>query len=141
MFGASPDRIIDALPLLETKQGPGSGRQGVRPIFAQPFDEEKVLAAEQSAEAIAETARISHVLAAQSSATKAVVELKKKLNQIGRAGVDGMGRLDADELDNAQRNLMAIVRLLEIIDGPEEADLLRRRGMNALRALEGKKAS
>jgi hypothetical protein len=141
MFGASPDRIIDALPLLETKQGPGSGRQGVRPIFAQPFDEEKVLAAEQSAEAIAETARISHVLAAQSSATKAVVELKKKLNQIGRAGVDGMGRLDADELDNAQRNLMAIVRLLEIIDGPEEADLLRRRGMNALRALQGKKAS
>ncbi|WP_339859669.1 hypothetical protein [Thalassospira alkalitolerans] len=143
MFGASPDRIIEALPQLEVKQGPGSGRQAARPIFSQPFDDEKVLAAERSAEAIAETARISHVLAAQSSATKAVVELKKRLNQIGRAGIDSMGRLDADEMENAQRNMMGIVRLLEIIDGPEDADLLRRRGMNALRVIESnnKKAS
>lgn len=140
MFGATPERVIDALPKLETVQGPGSGAKGLaRPIFAQSFDDEKVLAAEKSAEAIAETARISDVLAAQSSAAKAVVELKKKLNQIGRAGVDGMGRLTPEEAPNAQRNLMATVRLLEIVDGPEDADVLRRRGMSALRALEEKK--
>ncbi|WP_417828557.1 hypothetical protein [Thalassospira sp.] len=136
MFGATPERVIDALPKLEVTQGPGSRNAGLgRPIFAQEFDDEKVLAAEKSAEAIAETARISDVLAAQSSATKAVVELKKKLNQIGRAGVDGMRRLTPDEAPNAQRNLMATVRLLEIVDGPDDADVLRRRGMSALRAL------
>ena len=136
MFGATPERVIDALPKLEVTQGPGSRNAGLgRPIFAQEFDDEKVLAAEKSAEAIAETARISDVLAAQSSATKAVVELKKKLNQIGRAGVDGMRRLTPDETPNAQRNLMATVRLLEIVDGPDDADVLRRRGMSALRAL------
>lgn len=140
MFGATPDRVIDALPKLEVRQGPGSGGKGLgRPIFAQEFDDEKVLAAEKSAEAIAETARISDVLAAQSSAAKAVVELKKKLNQIGRAGVDGMGRLTPQEAPVAKRNLMATVRLLEIVDGPEDADVLRRRGMTALRALEEKK--
>ena len=141
MFGATPERVIDALPKLEMRQGPGSGAKGLaRPIFAQDFDDEKVLAAEKSAEAIAETARISDVLAAQSSAAKAVVELKKKLNQIGRAGVDGMGRLAPEEIPVAQRNLMATVRLLEIVDGPEDADVLRRRGMSALRALQGQKA-
>ncbi|WP_430474203.1 hypothetical protein ACQ0MK_20550 [Thalassospira lucentensis] len=141
MFGATPERVIDALPKLVVTQGPGSGAKGMaRPIFAQDFDDEKVLAAEKSAEAIAETARISDVLAAQSSAAKAVVELKKKLNQIGRTGVDGMGRLTPEEVPNAQRNLMATVRLLEIVDGPEDADVLRRRGMSALRALEGQKA-
>ncbi|MBX2830188.1 MAG: hypothetical protein KTR23_03270 [Rhodospirillales bacterium] len=141
MFGATPERVIDALPKLAVTQGPGSGGKGLaRPIFSQDFDDEKVLAAEKSAEAIAETARISDVLAAQSSAAKAVVELKKKLNQIGRSGVDGMGRLTPDEVPNAQRNLMATVRLLEIVDGPEDADVLRRRGMSALRALEGQKA-
>lgn len=141
MFGASPERVIDALPKMEVRQGPGSGRGLARPLFAQDFDDEKVLAAERSAEAIAETARISDVLAAQSSAAKAVVELKKKLNQIGRAGVDGMGRLTPEEIPNAQRNLMATVRLLEIVDGPEDADVLRRRGMSAIRALESQKAS
>lgn len=141
MFGATPERVIDALPKLEVTQGPGSGRGLARPVFAQDFDEEKVLAAEKSAEAIAETARISDVLAAQSSAAKAVVELKKKLNQIGRAGVDGMRRLTPEEAPNAQRNLMATVRLLEIVDGPEDADVLRRRGMSALRALSEQKAS
>jgi hypothetical protein len=141
MFGATPERVIEALPKLETRQGPGSGGKGLgRPLFAQEFDDEKVLAAEKSAEAIAETARISDVLAAQSSAAKAVVELKKKLNQIGRAGVDGMGRLTPEEIPNAQRNLMATVRLLEIVDGPEDADVLRRRGMSAIRALTGQKA-
>jgi hypothetical protein len=136
MFGASPERVIDALPKLEAAQGPGSRHGGLaRPIFSQEFDDEKVLAAEKSAEAIAETARIADVLAAQSSATKAVVELKKKLNQIGRAGVDGMRRLTPDEIPNAQRNLFATVRLLEIVDGPEDADVLRRRGMSALRAI------
>jgi len=64
-----------------------------------------------------------------------VVELKKKLNQIGRSGVDSMRRLTPEEIPNAQRNLMATVRLLEIVDGPDDADVLRRRGMNALRAL------
>jgi hypothetical protein len=142
MFGATPERVIDALPKLEAKQGPGSGRAGLaRPLFSQDFDEDKILAAEKSAEAIAETARISDVLAAQSSAAKAVVELKKKLNQIGRSGVDGMGRLTQEEVPNAQRNLMATVRLLEIVDGPEDADVLRRRGMSALRALASQKAS
>jgi len=141
MFGATPERVIDALPKLAVTHGPGSGAKGLaRPIFSQDFDEDKVLAAEKSAEAIAETARISDVLAAQSSAAKAVVELKKKLNQIGRSGVDGMGRLTPGEVPNAQRNLMATVRLLEIVDGPEDADVLRRRGMSALRALEGQKA-
>ena len=46
-----------------------------------------------------------------------------------------MRRLTPEEVPNAQRNLMATVRLLEIVDGPEDADVLRRRGMNALRAL------
>lgn len=142
MFGATPERVIDALPKMEVRQGPGSGAKGLaRPLFSQDFDYEKVLAAEKSAEAIAETARISDVLAAQSSAAKAVVELKKKLNQIGRAGVDGMGRLAPEEIPNAQRNLMATVRLLEIVDGPEDADVLRRRGMSAIRALTSQKAS
>lgn len=141
MFGATPERVIDALPKLEVTQGPGSGRGLARPVFAQDFDEDKILAAEKSAEAIAETARISDVLAAQSSAAKAVVELKKKLNQIGRSGVDGMRRLTPEEAPNAQRNLMATVRLLEIVDGPEDADVLRRRGMSALRALNEQKAS
>jgi hypothetical protein len=108
----------------------------VTPLFALPFDAEKLLAAELSAEAIAETARISHILAAQSSATKAVVEIKKRLNFAGRAGVDGISRLTMADHATAQRHLMAVVRLLEIIDGPEDADLLRRRGMSALRALE-----
>ncbi|MDP2697298.1 hypothetical protein [Thalassospira sp.] len=137
MFGASPDRIIDALP--QPPRGPQTPGRAIVPLFALPFDEEKILAAEQSAEAIAETARISHILAAQSSATKAVIELKKKLNQVGRAGIDGIPRLDGADYDNALRNLMGTVRLLEIIDGPEEADLLRRRGMSALRSLEEKK--
>lgn len=143
MFGATPERVIDALPKLEAAQGPGSGRGGLAPpIFTQEFDDEKVLAAEKSAEAIAETARISDVLAAQSSAAKAVVELRKKLNQIGRAGIDSMRRLTPEEIPNAQRNLMATVRLLEIVDGPDDADVLRRRGMNALRALaDDQKAS
>jgi hypothetical protein len=142
MFGATPERVIDALPKMEIRQGPGSGVKGPgRPLFAQDFDDEKVLAAEKSAEAIAETARISDVLAAQSSAARAVVDLKKKLNQIGRAGVDGMGRLAPEEIPNAQRNLMATVRLLEIVDGPEDADVLRRRGMSAIRALTSQKAS
>ncbi|MCC9620653.1 hypothetical protein LPB41_03020 [Thalassospira sp. MA62] len=139
MFGASPERVIEALPKMDVKQGPGSGGKGLgRPLFCQEFDDEKVLAAEKSAEAIAETARISDVLAAQSSAAKAVVELRKKLNQIGRAGVDGMTRLQPDEIPVAQRNLMATVRLLEIVDGPEDADVLRRRGMSAIRAVLAK---
>jgi len=136
MFGASPERVTEALP--QPPRGPVPRGGTVAPLFALPFDGEKVLAAEQSAEAIAETASISHILAAQSSATKAVVEIKKKLNQVGRAGVDGMSRLTMADYANAQRHLMAVVRLLEIIDGPEDADLLRRRGMSALRAIEGR---
>ncbi|WP_085587147.1 hypothetical protein [Thalassospira sp. MCCC 1A01428] len=136
MFGASPERVTEALP--QPPRGPVPRGGTVAPLFALPFNGEKVLAAEQSAEAIAETASISHILAAQSSATKAVVEIKKKLNQVGRAGVDGMSRLTMADYANAQRHLMAVVRLLEIIDGPEDADLLRRRGMSALRAIEGR---
>ncbi|OSQ40842.1 hypothetical protein [Thalassospira mesophila] len=133
MFGASPERVTEALP--QPPRGPAPRGGLAPPLFSQPFDAEKVLAAEHSAEAIAETASISHILAAQSSATKAVVEIKKKLNQVGRAGIDGMARLEPPDYANAQRHLMAIVRLLEIIDGPEDADLLRRRGMSALRGL------
>jgi hypothetical protein len=136
LFGASPDRVIEALPQPE-KNGVKRGALPP-PLFSQPFDDEKVLAAEHSAEAIAETARLAHILAAQSSATKAVIDLKKRLSQIGRSGVDSMARLEPEDHDTALRNLMATVRLLEIVDGPEEADLLRRRGMNAFRALQEK---
>jgi hypothetical protein len=134
LFGASPERVTEALP--QPPRGPLPRGGVVTPLFALPFDAEKLLAAELSAEAIAETARISHILAAQSSATKAVVEIKKRLNFAGRAGVDGISRLTMADHATAQRHLMAVVRLLEIIDGPEDADLLRRRGMSALRALE-----
>ncbi len=138
MFGASPERVTEALP--QPPQGPAARGAVAPPLFALPFDGDKVLAAEKAAEAIAEMASLAHILAAQSSATKAVVEIKKKLNQVGRAGVDSMARLGMSDYHNAQRHLMAIVRLLEIIDGPEDADLLRRRGMSALRAIEERKS-
>ncbi|RCK47020.1 hypothetical protein TH25_16000 [Thalassospira profundimaris] len=134
MFGASPERVTEALP--QPPKAPMGRGAVVPPLFAVPFDGDRVLGAEQAAEAIAEMASIAHILAAQSSATKAVVEIKKKLNQVGRAGVDSMAKLGMAEYENAQSHLMAIVRLLEIIDGPEDADLLRRRGMSALRAIE-----
>ena len=130
MFGKRPEKIIDALPQSSSRD---RHAPGARSPFAQVPNEEALLNAERSAQAIADCARISHVLGTQSSASQALNDLRKNLGNLGRNAIEGLKNLKPEDGENAMVNLMSAVRLLEIVAGPEEADLLRRRGLSALK--------
>ena len=115
--------IMGALPV---KRG------RIAPLLDSYPDEDDFEKAEERAEALANTMRIADQIGLASACLSTINELKKQLSNLGSQMLEAMSKVDEQFIDQATAHLHTLVRLIELIDSSEEADLLRRRGKAAL---------
>lgn len=115
--------IMGALPV---KRG------RIAPLLDSYPDEDSFEKAEERAEALANTMRIADQIGLASACLSTINGLKKQLSSLGSQMLEAMSKVDEQFIDQATAHLHTLVRLIELIDSSEEADLLRRRGNAAL---------
>ncbi|MEQ9489632.1 MAG: hypothetical protein RIM72_11635 [Alphaproteobacteria bacterium] len=115
--------IMSALPV---KRG------RIAPLLDSFPNEEDFERAEERAEALANTMRIADQIGLASACLATINELKKQLSSLGSQMLESMPKIDPDMEETATAHLHTLVRLMELVDSSDEADLLRRRGKASL---------
>ena len=95
-------------------------------------DEDAFAVAEQRADALAALFRISEQLGVRANCQVTLDEIRRMLDNYSAPLVEALSRTPEDEHPQAFANLAVVVRLLELVANPDQADLLRRRGRAAL---------
>lgn len=109
-------------------------RKGTTPNLSAAPDETAFEKAEDCARAIGELHRIGERLGLQSASKSIVATLRKNLENYNDAILKLLPQTPADKQDIAESYLCISVRLVELLTSSDEAETLRRRGMNALAA-------
>ena len=81
---------------------------------------------------MSETARMAEQLGVTNSVTQAVEAVRRELNKYGSMVLERMSKMALGETDIATNHLYVTVRLAEFMSTSDEADLLRRRGLEVL---------
>ena len=96
-------------------------------------DEIAFAIAEQRADALATLFRISEQLGVRANCQVTMDEIRRRLDNYSAPLVEALSKTPQEDHPQAFANLAVVVRLLELIANPDQADLLRRRGRAALR--------
>lgn len=128
ILATAVNTVLSALP---TMTGP-KGIAVAAPDFSAAIDNSLYMAAERRARALYDTAFMSEQLGVANSARQAIETIKRELSRYGAMLIETLSKTAPEEVSNATNHLYVTVRLLEIVSTPEEADLLRRRGVAGL---------
>lgn len=122
VLSTAQDVVLEVLP----KKGKAA------PSFAEFPDEAAFISSERRARALADTARIADEIGLQYACQSAVNQLRKDLDQYGAKIIESLPKVDESKKEEAGAHLAVTVRLIELIENSDTADLLRRRGNAAL---------
>jgi len=128
LLAAAASKVLSVLPHT-------NGSKGVivtTPDFSTGIDHKAYLVAERRARAVAESARMSEHLGVANSAGQTVEILKRELNRYGSMLLKELPNTNPAHVDNARNHLFTTVTLLELVAKTNEADTLRRRGIEAM---------
>jgi len=128
LLAAAPSKVLSVLP---NTSGP-NGVAVAAPSFKAAIDHKAYLVAERRARAVAESARMAEHLGVANSAGQTLEILKRELNRYGSMLLKRLSKITPAEVDNARNHLFTTVFLLELVAKTDEADLLRRRGIEAM---------
>jgi len=128
LLAAAPGKTLSVLP---TTSGP-KGVTVTAPDFQNAIDDKTYLVAERRARAVAEIVRMAEQLGVSNTATQTVESLKRELSRYGAMLIEHLSKAAPTEIDNARNHLFATVLLMELVVNSDEADLLRRRGIDGM---------
>jgi len=128
LLAAAPPKILSVLP---TKSTP-KGVTVTAPSFRKAIDDEAFLVSERRARAVAEIVRMAEQLGVANTATQTVESLKRELHRYGAMLIERLPKIMPGEIDNARNHLFTTVLLMELMASADEADLLRRRGIDGM---------
>ncbi len=128
LLAAAPNKVLSVLP----SAGGQKGLSVAAPDFRIGIDVSTYQIAERRARAVADTARMAEQLGVTKAVTRTVDVAKRELNRYGAMLIEILPKIPPAHIDNATSHLSVTVRLIELLVNTNEADLLRRRGMDGL---------
>ena len=102
----------------------------------QDIDSDSYRAAEQRAKAVRESVKIGERIGVSSAARAMVNDLNKELDAYGDSLLDQMDNVPADYRNRARSYVIMAAHLKEILVGPDEADMFRRRALGRIDAAD-----
>lgn len=130
LLADAPRMVLSVFP---TRTGKDKQVRTDKPDFGAPPDEDRYEAAETRAVAIAEAKGIADQIGLSASCQATVRALREELDKYAARILEILPNTPPDRKEIATAHLNTTVRLIEVLSGSEEADLLRRRGNAALK--------